>query len=982
MAIATILRVRTHGALVWLIGSTAVLATAIALPARQSAGPAPTPEQAAFFEKNIRPILVNKCYGCHGPQTQLAGLRLDSRESMLKGGGSGPAMVAGDPDKSLLIQAVRQAGRLKMPQGGKLTPGEVSALESWVKMGAPWPAAAQGKPAATWWSLQPVHMPAVPSVRGAARVVNPIDAFVLAKLEAKGLTLAPPADRRTLIRRVTYDLTGLPPTAAEVDAFIADKSPTAYGKVVDRLLASPRYGERWARLWLDVARYADTKGYVFNEDRNYYNAYTYRDWVIDAFNRDLPYDKFIVDQLAADRLPEVANGDDKKPLAALGFLTVGRRFLNSVPDIIDDRIDVTMRGFEGFTVECARCHDHKFDPIPTQDYYSLYAIFNSSQEQTAAISEKAIRDPWAVYSERSKAIEDQTREAVQAQMKRLRLMRQDPEQAKRLSNDVTATLQALRVDEVPEGDRLKKLMPAFEPAERDTIEQLEGQLAEIRKNAPPMPEFAMAMEDKAHPSDGVVFKRGNPGTPGEAAPRRFLAALCGSGEREHWTADSGRLELAKSIASPTNPLTARVFVNRVWMHHFGAGIVRTASDFGHQGEPPTHPELLDYLASTFVTQGWSIKKLQRLIVTSATYRQSATTSPAAFAADPDDRLLSRMPRQRLDLEEMRDSLLQVAGKLDVSSIGGKSIDLWSKPFTVRRSVYGFIERQNLPGIFKTFDFATPDATSPRRFETTVPQQALFFMNSPMSIERAQEVVSRPEIKSAESDPQRIRRLYRLLYQRLPDANELALGVGYLKSGFDEAMPVPQGEWRYGYGSYDPSTQRVANFVTLPTFKEESYRVGDAFPDPTLGYITLNRQGGHPGHDGDHAAIRRWIAPADMRIEISGTLSHHQAQGDGVRGRIVSSRTGIAGEWQVHNRDQDTTVATLEVLKGETVDFIVDPMASDAYDAFAWAPVIRTADGKRSWSAATNFGPPPGQGVTRFALYAQALLMSNEFIFID
>jgi hypothetical protein len=947
-----------------LVTSLACLSAAIATPVGQQSQP-PTTDQATFFESKIRPVFATKCLTCHG-DLKMGGLRLDSREAVLKGGDSGPAITPGDPDKSLLIQAVRQTGKLKMPQGGKLSTTEISDLEAWVKMGAPWPDKA-AKSIDALWSLQPVKRSPIPRVKGATR--NPIDAFILAKLESKKQTLNPPADPRTLLRRVTYDLTGLPPTALETDTFLADKSPNAYEKVVDRLLASPKYGERWARLWLDVARYADTKGYVFEEDRNYYNAYTYRDWVINAFNRDLPYDQFITQQLAADRLPEVQNGDDKTSLAALGFLTVGRRFLNQTPDIIDDRIDVTMRGFQGFTVACARCHDHKFDPIPTQDYYSLYAVFNSSAETEAPISEKSIREPWEAYSKRIREIERSFRDIVVAQVKKLR---KDPNPAP----EVKATLQALREEAAPEGDVLKKLMKAFDPAERDRLMQLQKDHAELDKTAPAKPEFAMAMIDGPHPRDGVIFKRGNPGTPGDPAPRRFLLALSKAGtDRPHWDKGSGRLELARSIASKENPLTARVFVNRLWMHHFGAGIVRTPSDFGHQGEPPSHPELLDYLASTFMDNRWSIKKLQKLIVTSATYRQSSTVSTQAYNADPDNRWLGRMSRRRLDLEQMRDSLLFASGKLDLSKVGGKSVDLWSAPFTQRRAVYGFVERQNLPGTFRTFDFASPESSSPRRFQTTVPQQALFFMNSPFSVEQARTLATRPEIAGSSDNSQRVRRLYRLLFARLPDAPELAAGIAFLKPRALDVVPAPGAVWQYGYGG-------TGTFTPLSYFPDNQYRVSKAFPDPKLGYIVAFAQGGHPGNDASHAIIRRWVAPATMTLSVGGTLSHGQKEGDGVRGRLVSSRIGVLGEWIAHNNKVTTAVGPISVQKGETLDFVVDPIAEPSFDVHAWLPVIRTTDASQNWDAATAFAPPPPAPLTRLALYAQALMMTNEFLFVD
>ena len=948
----------------------------------QTAPPTTVPaDQAAFFEAKIRPVLASSCYSCHGKDAQLGGLRLDSREAILKGGATGPSIVPGDPDKSLLIRAVQQAGQLKMPQGGKLTADKIADLAAWVKMGAPWPVSVPkvaSKP--PLWSLHPVRKPSAPTVKNRAWAKNPIDAFVLARIEARGMTPAPAADRRTLLRRVTYDLIGLPPTAAETDSFLADKSPNAYEKVVDRLLASAHYGEKWARHWLDVARYADTKGYVFEEDRNYYSAYTYRDWVIDALNNDLPYDQFITQQLAADRLPEIQNGEDKKPLSALGFLTIGRRFLNSQPDIIDDRIDVTMRGLQGLTVACARCHDHKFDPIPTQDYYSLYGVFASSDEVASPISERSIRDPWEQFNKRVSGLEASVAKLAATQVSRLRSLVAKPETATTLSQEVRQTLMGLREETPATGDTLRKLSAGFEPAAREQLAGLQRDIADLRKNTPKTPEFAMAMTDRGNGYDSNIFKRGNPGNQGAVAPRRFLLALSKPGEeREHWTVGSGRLQLAQAIASTSNPLTARVFVNRIWQNHLGAGLVRTPSDFGYQGEKPTHPELLDYLASTFMENGWSIKRLHRMIVTSATYRQSSVVTPAVQNADPDNRLICRMNRHRLDLEQMRDTMMTAAGEIDLERIGGKSVDIWSQPFAPRRAVYGFVERQNLPGIFRTFDFASPDSTSARRFVTTVPQQALFLMNSPFSVDQATKLASRKEIAESTDDAQRVRRLYRILFARLPDADELATGVSYLKRG---DLSQIQSVWQYGYGEFDAQSQQTRGFVPLGHFQDGMYRVGTAFPDAALGYITLNAGGGHPGHDAQHAVIRRWTAPAAMTVTIRGQLAHGQKEGDGVRARIISSRYGKLGEWTVHNSSSRTDVDHVSVEAGDVIDFIVDPIATDAYDGFGWAPSIKQTGGGQTWDASAMFSKPPSPPLSRIVAYAQALMMTNEFMFVD
>jgi hypothetical protein len=954
-----------------------MLALAMALPpVQEPQGVKATTEQAEFFETKIRPVLAESCFKCHGGNMQMAGLRLDSQQAVLKGGESGPALVPGDPDASLIVQAIRHTGRLKMPTAGKLPPDQIAAIEAWVRMGAPWPqdSVHAGQEREPLWSLSPVRKPSVPLTKDKRWARNPVDSFILASLERSNLRPAAEADRRTLIRRLTYDLTGLPPTPQEVDSFLADRSGDAYEKLVDRLLASPRYGERWARHWLDLARYADTKGYVFEEDRNYQNAYTYRAWVIEALNRDLPYDQFILQQLAADRLPGIKDGDDRSALAAMGFLTIGRRFLNNVPDIIDDRIDVTMRGFQGLTVACARCHDHKFDPIPTQDYYSLYAIFDSSEEATLPISERSIREPFERYNSQLAQADRERTGIILAQTKRLREMGDEA------SPEARQILQVTREGVAVSGDQLTRLAKGFEAAANERISQLDLQMAELRRNAPAAPEFAMAMVDKRDPRDGVVFRRGNPGNRGEIAPRRFLLALTNNEEeRDHWTDGSGRLELAKSIASTENPLTARVMVNRVWMHHFGEGLVRTPSDFGYQGDPPTHPELLDWLASQFMQDDWSLKRLHRLLVTSSTYRQTSTSDSRTVEQDPDNRLLARMNRRRLDLEQLRDSVVAAAGDLDLADVGGRSVDLWSRPFSKKRAVYGFVERQNLPGVFRTFDFASPDATSARRFQTTVPQQALFFLNSPFSAEHARRIADRPNVSAASDNGRRVKELYRALFQRAPESAELAAGIAYLRAP-NEITEQPRTSWEYGYGAVHDG--KVANFTPLPAFQDGVYRGGSEFPHPRLGHLLLNAQGGHPGPSSSLAAIRRWTAPTDLLVQVGGFLEHREARGDGVLALVVSSRGGQVASWTAHGSKVVTELPLIQLRQGETLDFVVDPRGSDAFDAFSWAPTIRSVDGRVAWVAADDFGPPLPPRLSRLALYAQALMMTNEFLFVD
>jgi hypothetical protein len=727
----------------------AVILTAATVQAEVNTPSVPQAQAIEFFENQVRPILVENCFSCHGDKKQKAGLRLDSRAALLKGSETGPVVVLGNPAQSALIRAVRQDGDVKMPPKGKLPAEAIDALTAWVKLGAPWPETPKKSQVngedrialarKSHWAFRPVRKPAVPVVQDQTWPLTPVDRFILAKLEQKGLRPAKPADRRTLIRRATLDLLGLPPTPEEVADFESDRSPDAFAKVIDRLLASPHYGERWGRHWLDVARYADTKGYVFTQERRYPYAYTYRDYVIRAFNEDLPYDQFIVQQLAADKLPL---GADKRPLAAMGFLTLGRRFLNNKADIIDDRIDVVSRGLLGLTVGCARCHDHKFDPIPTRDYYSLYGVFASSVEPAEM---PAIMDP--VPTEAYREFEKE--------------------------------LKALEKEVADYRERHRAELASGNRKFRDELRKKQNKVDRLKVTHPGSPPRAMVLVDARQPVQPHVLIRGNPRNPGEAVPRQFLAVLTGPG-RKPFTQGSGRLELARAIAARDNPLTARVLVNRVWLHHFGAGLVRTPSDFGLRGEPPTHPELLDYLAATFMENGWSIKKLHRLIMLSRVYQQSSDESLRSRELDPDNRLLSHMNRQRLEFEAMRDSLLAVAGQLD-GAIGGRPVDLTKAPFPRRRSVYGFIDRQNLPALFRTFDFASPDTTSPQRHTTTVPQQALFLMNSPFVVEQVRQLVQRADVCACSQPEQRISLLYSLLYGRPAERDEITLGLRFLKA---------------------------------------------------------------------------------------------------------------------------------------------------------------------------------------------------------
>ncbi len=724
----------------------------------------PTREQLEFFENKIRPVLSQNCYKCHSAHADKVkgGLLLDSREASLRGGDTGPAVVPGHPDQSLLIKAIRYTDSdLQMPPKKKLSDEQIADLEKWVKMGAPDPRTATVAqkswvdPNVKHWAWQPLTKPAVPEVKNKTWGQTPVDNFILAKLEENKFTPNPIADKRTLIRRASFDLIGLPPTPEEVEAFTKDESPDAFAKVVDRLLASPHYGERWGRHWLDVARYSDTKGMVRRqrEDPRSPYAWTYRDYVIKSFNDDKPYNQFIIEQLAADKLP--ATKSNPTNLTALGFLTVGERFMGMQHDVINDRIDVVTKGFLGLTVSCARCHDHKFDPIPTKDYYSLHGVFASTIEpQVEPVIQKLPNTP--DYKDYYKQ-----RTALQAK-----------------KEEIEAEFQAARRDR--DRDAIRRL-------QRELRENA-GDTARLESTHPGAVLRAMAVQDAGRPRNSPVFIRGEAENKGEIVPRQFLEILAGP-TRQPFTNGSGRLELAHAIVSQSNPLTPRVMINRIWQHHFGAGFVPTPDDFGMMSEPPSHPELLDYLAAEF-QKDWSIKKIHRLIMLSSVYQQTTTDNPRYAQIDPYNRLLWRANIQRLEFESLRDSLLAIGGSLD-RTLYGRPIDLERNADSTRRTIYGIVDRGDLLDAFVNFDFANPDSVNGRRHETSVPQQALFLMNSPVVIEQAKKLVAQEGFFNSADNTERIEFLYTRIFQRRPTAEEIKLGLNFIAHSPNVSKATPK-----------------------------------------------------------------------------------------------------------------------------------------------------------------------------------------------
>jgi cytochrome c553 len=727
--------------------------------------PKPDPAAAEFFEKEIRPLLAEKCQSCHGEKKTGGGLDLTSRDALLKGGGRGSVVVPGKPTESLLIKAVNHVGDLKMPQKGKLSAKEIEKLTLWVARGAVWPDS--GKVSRTfaatekqrrWWAFQPVRAVAVPVVKDREWPRSDLDRFVLAELEKHAIPPAKPAERRVLLRRVTFDLTGLPPTPEEVEAFLKDDSPAAFAKVVDRLLASPAYGQRWARHWLDVVRYADYHDgnpKARNPVCEPLEAWRYRDWVVQSFNRDLPFDQFIVHQIAGDLLPAP---DGKEPygdgLVATTFLVNGAWDRGDadkekmVSDMVDDQIDTVGKAFMGLTLGCARCHDHKFDPLAQTDYYALAGIFYS----TRMLTELGTKGGEITLQRRPLA----SKEVVEKRAAQLKQI---------------ADLNAKLAGTNPKDPKAPK--QPLDDAERKALTE---QRDKLQKELLPEPPLALAVSEGGVPGglfpkiqDVPLHIRGSYTRLGAVVPRGMPQFFAGD-KQPKIASGSGRRVLANWVASKDNPLTARVIVNRVWQWHFGTGLVGTPNNFGLLSEPPSHPELLDWLATKFVEDGWSLKKLHRRIVLSATYQQSRVVPPDVVARDPENRWLGRFAPRRLEAEALRDAMLSAAGRLDLAPGGSATHDL----NTTRRSLYVQTARWDRSNFATLFDAANPDAAVEKRDVSTVAPQALFLLNHDFVLAQAKHLAERVTRDEPKDETARVERLFQLVVARPATEDEMKI----------------------------------------------------------------------------------------------------------------------------------------------------------------------------------------------------------------
>ncbi len=789
---------------------TAMLLVLLSATAVQAQGRAEDPE--TFFELKIRPVLAGTCFNCHGEKKVSNGLRVDSREALLKGGEHGPAIVPGDPKRSLLIQAIRYAhADIKMPPDKRLPDEVVADFSAWVQRGAVWPktSATRAFQAHGHWAFGPVNKVSPPPDPGDWSE-NPIDRFVSAKLRERNLRPVGPADKRTLIRRVTFDLIGLPPTPEEVDAFLADDSAGAFAKVVDRLLASPHYGERWGRHWMDVARYADTAG--DNADYPIPEVRLYRDYIIDSFNADKPYDQFVQEQLAGDILAKQGLRDKyAERVVATGFLALSRRYATAPYELwhltLEDTIETTGRAFLGLTLRCARCHDHKFDPVTREDYYALYGFFASTQFPWAGGEEfasmKKPREHFVPLLPPDEAAPRLAahRERLQQLEAEIQRTEKDDPLAKRLAElnrQIQAKSKPIQEREKENADSVKAKLAELQK-ERDGVNgqllaklnPLRGELANLRKTNLPadLPGFYAVQEGK--PLDMYVHLRGEVEQRGPIVKRSVPKFLAGDRPLNVPEGSSGRLQLAQWLTRPDNPLTARVMVNRLWQHHFGKGIVTTPSNFGVRGDGPTHPELLDWLAARFVESGWSIKAAHRLILLSKTYQLASSHDEANAAKDPANRWYWRFDRRRLDAEAIRDALLAVSGKLYRKRPGPHPfppIDKWTwtqhTPFkdvypSNHRSVYLMTQRFQRHPYLALFDGPDTNTTTEQRATSTVPQQALFLMNNPFQAEQAEGLARR--LMAASADPRRrIVLAHQLAWSRPAKPSEVERGIGYVE----------------------------------------------------------------------------------------------------------------------------------------------------------------------------------------------------------
>jgi mono/diheme cytochrome c family protein len=938
------------------------------------------------YESHIRPIFRAHCFDCHGAADELKG-KLDLRlvRLMQKGGESGAAIVPGKPSESYLLSRVTNG---EMPPGeDSLSAAEIRVIERWIAAGAK---TARPEPESigpglgvtpeerSFWSFQPIRRPVVSELSANAR--TPIDELILRQMP-DGTTFSPDADRRTLIKRAYFDLTGLPPTSDEMQKWLADDADGWFDRLLTALLDSPHYGERWGRHWLDVAGYADSEGYTVKDDVRPW-AYKYRDWVIHALNEDRPFNRFVIEQLAGDELAGPRDGDLTPKqidlLTATGFLRMpadgtgsGANAAAGRNQVMTDTLKIIGTSLLGLSIQCAQCHDHRYDPIPHTDYYGLRAVFEPALDWKAWKVPNARRVSLYTAADRKQAAEIET-EAKTIGEERGRKQSEFMQQA--LDKELVKYDEPLRTQlreayKTPANKRTEEhkqllaknpsvnISPGnlyqYLPKAAEELKKFDQRMKEVRAKKP-VEEFLRALvEPPNHTPETKLFHRGDHQQPKQTiAPASLTVAAPEDASRQFTSNDSmlptsgRRLAFARWLTNGEHPLVSRVIVNRIWMHHFGRGLVETPSDFGKLGARPSHPELLDWLADEFVQQGWSMKKLHRLIMSSTVWRQSGEVR-SDDTAEEDSALraphsaLTRKPLVRLEAETIRDRMLAASGQLDRTLYGAPiaikeddtgqvMVDGGQK----RRSLYVQVRRSRPVAMMQAFDAPVMETNCESRSNSTVATQSLMLLNGAFILDQAAKLADRAVAESTKLPAEQLAELPKLTAAR-------------------------SSAWSYGFGSFDEKLNRTASFTQLTHWTGSQWQAGPKLPDPQLGYVLLHANGGHPDI-AERAVIRRWTALLDGTVSISGSLSHGSKNGDGVRGRVVSSRSGRAAEWTAFNGTTDTSLASLEVKAGDTIDFVTDCRANHTSDSFNWpVTIVLKATGMpdRSLSSKQQFRGP-------------------------
>lgn len=915
------------------------------------------------FEKDIRPVFRAHCFDCHGATDDMkGGLDLRLVRLIIRGGDSGPAIQAGVPGESLLWQRMKTG---EMPPGQHQVPAaEIKIVEQWIAAGAP---TARPEPESigpglgitpeerSFWSFQPIvrpHVPKLDSFAPEARVRTPVDALIRMVMPS-GAEFAPDASRPVLIKRAFFDLTGLPPTHEDVTRWQNDSGVDWYDRLLTELLDSPHYGERWARHWLDVAGYADSEGHTNNDTERPW-AWKYRDWVTRSLNEDKPFDTFVIEQLAGDELAGPRDGDltpeQISLLTATGFLRMAADGTGSGANddearnkVMADTLKIVGTSLLGLSLQCAQCHDHRYDPIPQTDYYALRAIFEPALDwrswkvpnaRRVSLYTKANRETAAEIEARTKVISDE-RSTQQAAYMQQALEQELAKYEEPLRGQLKAAYETAAAKRTDEQKSLLTKHPSvnitpgnlyqYIAESRPKLAEYDRKIAEIRATKP-VEEFLRAlMEPAGHVPETKLFHRGDHQQPKQAVAPAALTVCAPEGQRVNFAVNhesvpstGRRLAFARWITSPQHPLLARVIVNRIWMHHFGKGIVETPSDFGKLGVRPTQPQLLDWLADEFMSHGWSLKYLHRLILSSTAWRQSAewhSESNRQHTAVP----FTRRRLLRLEAETIRDRMLAASGQLDRTLYGApiaiKQDDTGQVIVDAqkRRSLYIKARRSQPVAMLQAFDAPVMDTNCEQRPSSTVATQSLMLMNGEFTLAQAALLAERAAAESVAVDE--------TVMKALP------------------AFPAtPRSVWSYGFGHFDESSERTAGFQHLPHFSGSAWQGGAMLPDAEIGWVFLNANGGHPDNS-SRAAIRRWTAPSGGTVSVSGTVGHGSPNGDGIRALVVCSRSGKMAEWTVHHTNKETKLADIPVEQGETLDFIVDCRANYTSDSFSWPVTI-------------------------------------------